>query len=278
MTTFDIDVEDLQNPNYFTQGSIEIFPQVHLHAGTTTLLAGYNGTGKSTLALQIAHELASVGIKSFIISPEMPPRFTAQILARQAANPASPTIGLWREAALLIKENFLISTVEDRLSPDLCIADMDVAYMTGCRFFVLDSITCIRTGHELHQQAEFADQLRGWTRAHPDCYLVAVAHLRKPAGHLGRVSRYDIRGAGEISDLAGHIWLVERKDPFNPNDEKYYGTFDSRITVDKNRATGKLVTKMLNFSMPQRLFHHAPQPPDYLAHFKSSPEHVARMY
>lgn len=271
MSSFSIDTKDLQNPNYFTQGAIEILPQIHLHAGTTTLLAGYNGTGKSTLALQVAHELGSVGIKSFIISPEMPPRFTAQILARQAAAPAVPTAVLWDEASKLVHDNFLISTVEERLSPHDCFTDMNTAYLAGCRMFILDSITCIRTGHELHQQAEFADMLRGWTRAHPDCYLIAVAHMRKPSGGFTqRVSRYDIRGAGEISDLAGHIWLLERKDPFNPNDMNYYGTFDSQIKVDKNRATGKLLTKKLNFSMPQRLFHHTPNLPDYLAHVNVS--------
>ena len=279
MAAFCIATEDLQNPHIFTQGSIEILPQIHLHPGTTTLLAGYNGTGKSTLALQIGHELCSVGIKTFVISPEMPPKFTAQILTRQAARPAVPTAALWRQASILIRDNFYISTIEDRLTPEVCLADMDTAYAAGCRMFILDSITCIRTGHELHQQAEFADMLRGWTRSHADCYLVAVAHMRKPAGQFQtRLSRYDIRGAGEISDLAGHIWLLERKDPFNPRDTDYYGTFDSQIKVDKNRNTGKLITKKLNFSMPQRIFHHTQQPPDYLAHIDVADDAVTRIF
>ena len=278
MRTFCLSVEDLQDANYFMQGAIQIFPDIYIHAGTTTLLAGYNGSGKSTLALQIAHELASVGIKSFILSPEMPPRATAQILTRQAAHPANPTASLWTQASALVRDNFLISTVDERLTPEAAIRDFDFAYMSGCRFFLLDSITCIKVGHELHNQADFADELRAWARSHPDCYLLAVAHMRKPAGQFqSRISRYDIRGAGEISDLAGHVWLLERKDPFNPNDANYYGTFDAQIKVDKNRATGKLVTKKLNFAPIQRLYHNAPKPPDFIPLIHNQPD-VTKIY
>lgn len=279
MQSYCLDVDDLQNSQYFMKGAIKVFPDIHIHPGTTTLLAGYNGTGKSTLALQVGHELASVGIQTFVLSPEMPPMATAQILSRQAAAPGCPTVAHWQRAAKHVGDNFLISTIEGRLGPQECIRDFDTAYAAGCRLVILDSLTCVRCGPDLHNQADFADMLRAWARAHPDCYLLVVAHMRKPAGQFySRVSRYDIRGAGEVSDLAGHVWLLERRDPFEAHDAQHYGEFNAALKVDKNRATGKLIRKMLNFSPIQRLFHATKQIPDYLPLKHPDAENVTQLY
>jgi len=265
MMRFDLSPDELDSTDSLYGDFVEIFPKVNFYAGTTTLLAGYNGSGKSTLATQIAHVLAQCGIKGFILSPEMPPKVTAHIIARQSSNVAIPSRLEWRTMGEYVRKNFLFSTIEDRITPEIAFQQFDEAYAMGCRFMVLDSITCIRTGHELYQQADFADQLRAWSRAHPDCYLLVLAHMRKPAGYTGgMISRYDIRGAGEISDLAGHVWLLQRKNPFNSREVAEFGEYDAKIIVDKNRATGELACKMLRFSNQQKLFHATQKPPRYI--------------
>jgi len=177
-----------------------------------------------------------------------------------------------------MRENFLISTLEDRITPVAVISEFDKAYAKGCRLLILDSLTCVRSGHELHQQAAFADDLRNWSRKHHDAFLLIVAHLRKPAGYTGGlISRYDVRGAGEISDLAGHVWLLHRKNPFSDREIVQYGDFDSKLIVDKNRATGKLSCTMLRFSNVQKLYHHQKQPACYIDHLFQS-DKVERIY
>lgn len=267
MQRFQFSPEEMERPDFFTEGAIEIFNEVNLYPGTTTLLAGYNGSGKSTLATQIALTLAAYEHKAFILSPEMPPNVTARILHRQATRVSNPARKEWERVSQHIADNFLISTIQDRVSPAMALKQFDQAYEHGCRLMILDSVTCVRTGHELYQQADFADDLRGWTRSHPDCYLLALAHMRKPAGFVsGNVSRYDIRGAGEISDLAGHVWILCRKNPFDQKDIAFYGDNDAKLVVDKNRATGKLTCKMLKFSNVQKLYHVGQQIPDYVGY------------
>lgn len=258
-----IDPEEASNPEVFLDGAVGLFPKVNFFSGTTTLLAGANGSGKSTLALQIAHIMNSLGIKPFILSPEMPPKFSAQILTRQCTPIAVPNQSLWKDACKYVGENFLLSTVDEQLTPKAALQDFDDAYEAGCRLIILDSITCIKSGRELKDEADFADLLRMWTRAHPDCYMLALAHLRKPNG-FGKINRYDIRGASQISDLAGHVWLLERKDPFNQKDQAFYGDHDSKLVVDKNRATGENSMTMLNFAPRQKLFFDRSGMPEYL--------------
>ena len=265
MVRFDVPAEILSDPSTLYGERMPIWDDINLYAGTTTLLAGYNGSGKSTLATQIALMCIQDGLKAFILSPEMPPTVTHQIIARQSNSVSNPMPAEWDRMNQHIRDNVIFSTEEDRITPQLALQQFDGAYAAGCRLIILDSITCIRTGHELYQQADFADDLRAWSRSHPDCYLLVLAHMRKPAAHKGgRITRYDIRGAGEISDLAGHVWLLQRKDPFSQKELTAYGDYDARLIVDKKRATGKLTSKMLRFSPVQKLYHPTKQPPRYL--------------
>lgn len=265
MVRFDFTPAQLSQPDRLYGERIEIFPEINIYAGTTTLLAGYNGSGKSTLATQIALHLSQYGIKAFILSPEMPPEVTAHILTRQATAIGEPTDQEWDRCSQHTRDNFYFSTIEDRITPAVAFGQMDNAYRNGCRLMIIDSLTCIHTGHELYQQADLADDLRAWSRSHPDAYLLVLAHMRKPSQYSGgKISRYDIRGAGEISDLAGHVWLLQRKDPFSQKEMTQFGDFDARLIVDKNRATGKLSCKMLRFSNIQKLFHATRQPPRYI--------------
>lgn len=228
---------------------IQVFPQ------ELTMLAGFNGCGKTTLALQITHEAARAGLKPFLMSPEMPPKKLGSILARQATRIDQPTKAHWGEVYGYVREHFTVSVVEERLTPDDVLADFDEAYARGCRFFLLDSLTCVRLS-ELNEQADFADRLRNWIRSHAGCYLLVLAHMRKPpAGHNTRVNRYDIRGAGEITDFAAAVYLIARKDPHNPKDAEVFQDFDAVVVKDKCRETGHLTKTWLMFNETNDTFH-----------------------
>ena len=102
--------------------------------------------------------------------------------------------------------------------------------------------------------------------------------MRKPSGYTNSMmSRYDIRGAGEISDLAGHVWLMSRKNPFSQQDKAHYGDFDAKLVVDKNRATGDLTCKMLKFNKQNKLYYVGNRAPRYIDYF-SEGENVERIY
>jgi energy-coupling factor transporter ATP-binding protein EcfA2 len=279
---FSFTPEQMADPSGLYGKWVQIFEDIRIYAGTTTLLAGYNGSGKSTLATQIAHMMTEAGVRSFLISPEMPPEVTWRIMQRQSTNSSEPTHPEWALTERHCRANFLLSTVEDRLTPSQVFAQFDMAYAKGYRMMVLDSLTCVRSGHELHEQANFSDMLRNWSRNHPDCYLLVVAHMRKPAGFIGgQISRYDIRGAGEISDLAGHVWLLQRKNKFSQKEVAAYGEYEAKLIVDKNRATGHLVCKMLRFANVSKLFHQklsVPRYVEYLEERREEQTNVKRIY
>ena len=257
-------LEELSNSATLGKTPMEIIRGIKMFPQEMTVLAGYNGTGKTTLALQMAQVAASSGVKPFIMSPEMPPKKLGSILARQSTRIDSPSQSHWGEVYEYVRDNFMVSVVEERLTTDDVISDFDEAYAQGCRFFLLDSLTCVRL-NELNEQADFADRLRNWVRTHANCYLLVLAHMRKPpSGHNVRVNRYDIRGAGEITDLASAVYLMARKDPFNPKDEEVYGDFDAMVLKDKCRETGKLGRTWLMFNDICKLFHDGTGVPAYM--------------
>jgi twinkle protein len=64
-------------------------------------------------------------------------------------------------------------------------------------------------------------------------HLHLVAHNKKPDSFGKKSSRYDVKGASEISDLAFNVVIVER--PEGDNGEKPEGQPDAWLKVAKQR-------------------------------------------
>ena len=81
----------------------------------------------------------------------------------------------------------------------------------GIDVFVIDSLTTLSIAEDdFNAQKELTEKLRDFKLEH-NCHIHLVAHPRKPRDEMIIPGKYDIRGAGAISDLADNCFSVWRK-------------------------------------------------------------------
>ena len=182
---------------------------VALGSGELSLWAGVNGHGKTVLLSYVMQKLMDKGRKVLIASMEMKPRETLGILSTQAAGcpPSSEFIKHYLESH---KD---LGYVYDRLGrvPQECIVGLCYyAKELGINHLVVDSLTMCGIGRENYDaQAEFVNELRAAAKIN-DLHVHLVCHMRKGEDEKKPVGKFDIRGAGEISDLADKVFIVWR--------------------------------------------------------------------
>ena len=212
--------------------------------GEVTVIAGYNHSGKSTLVTQILLRMVAAKelSKAIIYSPEMPAvPLTMQIMRQALAR------GLTSEDATKAALSWLSYRIRHVDSDGMASTDlMDLIQYevdrNNIHWVVIDSlmtITDIR-GDDYPAQKELMRALMALTRS-LDLHVFVVAHCRKPKEGVGgrRLSRYDLRGAGEISDFADNVLIVERH--LDKDTGKHYQT----LLRDKERfSPGREISEL----------------------------------
>ena len=176
-----------------------------------TLLAGINGHYKSTLASQIALGLMRQGESVLACSFEMRPAATMQRMTKQAAatdEPAIPYIRKfhrWTDDRLWIYDHF--GTCE----PSKAVAVSQYAARDlGVKHVVIDSLMkCVRGQDDYTGQKVFVGDLCTLALAY-DLHVHLVAHARKGQSETDALDKFDIKGAGEISDQVDNVIIVQR--------------------------------------------------------------------
>lgn len=218
---------------------------LHFRPGEVTVWAGYNGHRKSMFTSQAMIDLAAQGERVLIVSLEMMPWRTMSRMTRQAcgmANPAPQFIDRfheWADGRIWLFDHM------GRISPSRALA--------LCRYFaevhkgthvVLDSWMMICGSEEhLDEQKQFSTDLCRLAQQ-SGLHVHVVAHCRKPSGGNSEEkvpTRYDIRGAGAISDQAANtlmVWMNKVKfatlDTF-PNDANALAQPCAVLKCDKQR-------------------------------------------
>lgn len=229
---------------------------VALGEGELSLWAGVNGHGKTVLLTYVMQKLMEKGRKVLIASMEMKPRETLGILCTQSAGcpPASGYIKQYLESH---KD---LGYVYDRLGrvPQHCIIGLCYyAKSLGINHLVVDSLTMCGIGRENYDaQAEFVNELRAAAKVNK-LHVHLVCHMRKGEDEKRPVGKFDIRGAGEISDLADKVFIVWRNKekelqqqvadqglPHNPDILNQWGV---KLKLVKNRQDGTEAQYGFNF-------------------------------
>jgi twinkle protein len=185
--------------------------QIRFKKGEVSLWAGYNGHRKSMFTGMVALWLAKTK-KCCVASLELPILDTLQRMTQQAAG-CWPSPAFAKSLMQKLDNNLwmydeLASITPNRLLGLIYYAANDL----GCEHIFIDSLTkCgIRTD-DLAGQKELADKIVGAAKA-LGVHVHLVAHLRKPNNGAGladaKPSKYDIRGASELSDLAHNVYIV----------------------------------------------------------------------
>jgi twinkle protein len=217
-----------------------------LRPGEVTIWAGDNGSGKSMLVGQVMVYLLTANQRVLIASMEMKPEETVERMIIQAAGQVPPADFVsafcsWAEGRLWLYDQ-LDTVASDRVLNMV----RAVVQELGVQHVVIDSLVKCGVKQDgdgaLTAQTVFVDKLQHLAK-HLDVHIHLIAHTRKPERDSTRITKHDIRGASQITDLADNVVLLmrnRRKErelqlPPDDRDEDVLAEPDSTLTVAKQR-------------------------------------------
>ena len=226
--------------------------KIRLKPGQVSIIAGMNGHMKSMALGQILMWVAlqdnePIGVASF----EMPVIDTQERMLWQAAGTAQPSEQFarywsrWTENRICFYDKLDTTPAEKVLG-----AIYHMAKDKGCKHIMIDSLTkCGLPYGERGAEKAFIDALCATAKAF-GIHIYLVCHVRKPAtgGEEHIPTKFDVRGAGELTDLVHNVFicwndkkkksLLEAQDKgatLSPKESDYLQRPDQRLIVVKQR-------------------------------------------
>lgn len=180
------------------------------------VVSGFNGHGKSQVAGQIVLQAMSQGHKACIASLEMPVKNVLNRLARQAGCTDEPSheyidaITDWFIGKLWLYDHTGHTDVDDMLD-----AFTYARKRYGVTVFLIDSLMMLSIASDDYSgQKDFVQRIMEWEKDN-ETTVFLVAHSRKQSSEEHQPSKLDVRGAGEITDMADTVltmWRNKRED------------------------------------------------------------------
>lgn len=218
---------------------------IRFRKGEVTLWAGVNGHGKSGVLGQVVLGFMAQGDRVTVASMEMPADKTLRRMASQAAGQPRPGVQYldalesWTDDRLWIYNH--IGTVQrDRMISvsRYCSRELGVGHM------VIDSLMkCGIAPDDYAGQKAFVDSLCSLARD-TGLHVHLVHHIRKGEKETNAPDKFDIKGAGEITDLVDNVLIVHRNkrkeealaSDLKPGErEKYEAQSDTLLICAKQR-------------------------------------------
>ena len=227
--------------------------------GKLTMVSGYSGHGKTTLYSHvIAHAIAQ-GERWCIASLEMSGVETVERLSRQLAGKSAlndyqlDNLGAWVGDRCLVYDHLGQAHLKD-------IIDVFTysARRYGCTLFCVDSLMMLGVGHDDYdRQQAVVSELLAFARTH-HVHVHLIHHPRKPANDDNPPNKYDIKGTGDLTNMAPNVliaWRNRKKDDAIeqakmtgiPPDPMLLMEPDATLKIDKNRLNGWEPTLQLWF-------------------------------
>ena len=216
---------------------------VELPKDGVSLIGGYSGHQKSTLANQISLHAADSGHKVCMASLELTSDYLFSMLASQSACKGTDMhddylhrFGRWLDQRMFIVDH------ADTLTGDECIQMIiDSKRLLGCDLFVLDCLMMVDLGGELEQEKNFMAKVAAVARAYKIGVLI-IHHCRKPGQGDGEAkvpTRDSLIGSSHLVNASSVVlmaWMDTKKAAAKQNDEEFD---DSKpcylVSVAKNR-------------------------------------------
>nr|HOP40444.1 toprim domain-containing protein [Geobacteraceae bacterium] len=179
--------------------------------GEVTVWTGRNGHGKSLVLNQVAISAMGQGDQVCIASFEMHPRKTLSRIIRQGLGKGEPTreeidtAFSWFDGKLWIFD--LLGTAK----VDRMLEVFRYAYQRyGVQQFVIDSLLkCGIDSDDYTGQKAFLDILNDFANT-TNAHVHLIAHSRKDENEFSPPGKLDVKGSGDITDLASNVWSVWR--------------------------------------------------------------------
>lgn len=242
--------------------------------GSLNIITGYNANGKSTLINQMCiAESLSRGYKVFAYSPELTNSNLKSWLYPTIANDdhfidktyysekyrTLGDIGVnyidkWIKDKLFIYSDDSITSSEKQL-----LVDMNRLARAGVRVFIIDNLMKIDLAdsykNEYVAQKIFVNKLKEFARKYK-AIVHLVAHPKKPQLGNNKITKFDIAGTGDISNLADYVVSISRITDEDKEKSIELKDKDAVIKVMKDRIKGNgefAIT--LNFDRTRKRFY-----------------------
>ena len=183
-----------------------------LRPGELTIWAGVNGHGKSMVTTQVAL-FGAIKSKWCIASMEMSPEATISRLVRMGAGTMAVTKKAFDEVEALVGDNIFIYDRQDTVDYAHMIKVVKyVRFVHGVKHMVIDSLMkCDKRGANKEQkvaaQVDFINDLATLARD-TGIHIHLIHHMRKGEKESNVPDKFDVRGAGEIVDMADNLVIV----------------------------------------------------------------------
>ncbi len=217
----------------------KVHDKIGFRPGELTVWAGVNGHGKSLLLSQaIAWWLPHHTI--LLASLEMPHEATLARMLRQVQG--NPQVNRQRALEWLdwtVDRLWLYDQLDSVEADRILGLTYYGAKVLKVKHVVLDGLTkCGIAPDDYSKQKAFVDGL-AWAVKGSQTHVHLVAHLRKGQTEHDRPDKWDIRGAGEISDIADNVLLLWRNKPkeaaLERGDRRKQDEPDAILTIAKQR-------------------------------------------
>lgn len=176
-----------------------------------TIWTGMSGHGKSEIINHLVVHLAALAQKSCIASFEVPARKTLENMTLQSSaqvqfdRTAFDTIFDWLSLHI-----WIVDRVGRFSWRDLLEIFRYARRRYGITQFVVDSLLrCGIPGDDYEQQKAFVDALVLFAMEN-DCHVHLVAHSRKKEDEHSAPGKLDVKGSGDITDLAHNVAIIYR--------------------------------------------------------------------
>lgn len=185
--------------------------KVQFRPGEVSLWAGINGHGKSMFLSQVELDLAYQNERIMVASFEMRPVKQMHRINRQACAARLPSMAFlhafskWTDGRLWLYDH--VGAVDWRK----LIAVMRYSVEKfGITQFVIDSLMkCVKGEDDYNAQKNFVDELCAFAQAN-QVHIHLVHHVRKGENEFKTPGKFDIKGAGAITDMVDNVFIVWR--------------------------------------------------------------------
>lgn len=224
---------------------------LRLRPGETSIWAGVNGHGKSTLVSFIAGAVAAKGVRTCMASMEYRPALWMMRMNRQIAGTPQPTEAYSRHITRHLRGHLFAFGVSGAAKSARILEVFRYARRRyQIELFIIDNLTkCGFADDDYPGQKKFVEAISDFAREE-QTHVAIVAHMRKGESEDHPAGKMAIKGSGGISDMADTVLEVWRNKPREkalgiaardgvPVAEKYAEAADVLLLCHKQRATGK---------------------------------------
>lgn len=189
---------------------------------------GINGHGKSLVLGQVMLHSASVGERVCIASFEMLPKKTLARMCRQSAAVALPSRSEINSFISWVSGRMWIYNHVGTANVDRLLEVFEYASRRyGVNQFVVDSLLkCGISTDDYAGQKGFVERLCSFA-LRTGSHVHLVAHSRKLESEMNEVGKMDVKGSGDITDLAFNVFSVWR----NKKKEKQIEAYETGNSV-----------------------------------------------